>query len=209
MASSRKDIYRRAAGWFIILLAVTPCLYTILNLCYVYSTHYIYWGGTEINFSSEPYHYPLRTYLSIILWCIQFVIPALIVGHRMTIEKYVIKGWKRISLSVAALMGLYLMFLCADYQYMFVSDILHGDDSQKEIEAWPILCSGMSWYPQYIFIALNTIIFSILFKKWMKKQSQHNDKIYKTSIFITMGITIFTILSFANTHSWLMKYIGY
>ena len=45
MASSRKDIYRRAAGWFIILLAVTPCLYTILNLCYVYSTHYIYWGG--------------------------------------------------------------------------------------------------------------------------------------------------------------------
>ena len=122
---------RRVAGVLLILFAVIPFLYAAVNLCFLFSEYDFRFGLVDIS-SFEPFtiFYAFThmdwsfTSLSIVLCCLQLVLPAFLLGGQMVKRSWSpMSYWALGIMVIVALFGLWGIIECALYQYNLIQEI--------------------------------------------------------------------------------------
>lgn len=141
------SIMRRVAGGLLMLFAAIPFLYSTVNQCFLFSEYDFRYEVVDFSayvpftlsnvFTSVDWS---LTSLLIMLWCLQFVLPAFLLGSQMVKRTWDhVNYWALGIMVIVAAVGMWMMIACALYQQALIEEI---NDCTKEAEVMPAIYSG-------------------------------------------------------------------
>lgn len=157
---------RRAAGILLLLCAFIPFFYASITQIFLFDNYNINSYGIDVS-CQVPFSLTTIRWtsmfssmsLSIMSWCLQFVLPAFILGGRLLQTNKPMKQRNLIMLSIIAILGLLIIYFCAIYQYDYLEQISSLD---KEQNLYPIIYCGVFNHPCIAFALANCIILAKL-----------------------------------------------
>ena len=198
MKESIKRNIRRVAGGLLLLLAFIPFLYTTINLCFLFSAYDIRPVVTDFStyvpFTiSEVITYTKLsgTSLSMMLWCLQFVLPAFMLGSQAVKRHWnPMNRWVLAIMMIIAILGVAVMLDTALYQYYLIEMCIN--DSAKEQEVMLAVYGGGSLIgPVFDLFSFFMCTRLYRWKSWP----------------ILVGSLFFSVALMVNSLYWLQEYV--
>lgn len=201
---------RRVAGGLLILFAVIPFIYSAINLCFLFSEYDFRFEVVDFSafvpFTLSNVLTDVEwsfTSLLIILWCLQFVLPAFLLGSQMVKCSWSpMSYWALGFMVIIVFLGVWLMIECAFYQYYLIEGI---DDCTKEEEVMPAIYGGGGLIGPF----LDVFSFYMFARLTICNQERQEGMLegWRSKLFLLVSF-VFAVALSVNSLYWIWRYIS-